>query len=110
MITPRIRNNFFFFFGFLGLHVQHVEVPTLVIKPELQLPAYTTATAVWDPSHICDLHHSSQQCQIPDPLSEARDQTRILVDSGRVCFHCTTMGTPEITNFNSSLRRADLER
>ena len=26
---------------------------------ELQLPAYTTATATPDPSHICDLHHSS---------------------------------------------------
>ena len=25
---------------------------------ELQLLAYTTATATLDPSHICDLHHS----------------------------------------------------
>ena len=30
-------------------------------------------TAKQDPSHICDLHHSSQQSQIPVPLSEARD-------------------------------------
>ena len=29
-------------------------------------------TAVWDPSHIRDLHHSSQQHWIPDPLSKTR--------------------------------------
>ena len=33
--------------------------------------AYATATP--DPSCICDLHHSSEQHQIFNPLSEARD-------------------------------------
>ena len=28
-----------------------------------RLPAYTTATATWDPSHTCDLHQISQQCR-----------------------------------------------
>ena len=28
---------------------------------------------------VCDLHHSSQQCQIPTPLREAREQTHILM-------------------------------
>ena len=32
------------------------------VKSELQQPAYTTDTATPDPSHICDLHHSS--CQL----------------------------------------------
>ena len=41
-------------------------------RPELQLPAYATATAMRDPSCICNLHHSSGQCQILNPLSEAR--------------------------------------
>ena len=58
------------FFFFLGLHMQHMEVPRLEVEPELRLPAYTTATATPDPSHICDLHHSSQQHQILNPLSE----------------------------------------
>ena len=40
---------------------------------ELQLPAYTTATATPDPGCVCDLHHSSWQCQILNPLIEARD-------------------------------------
>ena len=50
---------FFFSFAFLGLHLQCMKVPMLGVELELYLPAYTTATAVWDPSHICNLHHSS---------------------------------------------------
>ena len=37
------------------------------------------ATATQDPSHVCNLHHSSQQRWIPNPLSEARDRTRNLM-------------------------------
>ena len=60
------------FFGFLGSYLRHMEVPRLGVKLELQLPAYTTATATQDPSHVYDLHHSLQQCQILNSLSEAR--------------------------------------
>ena len=78
-----------FFFGFLGTHMWHMEVSRLGVKLELQLPAYTTATATWDLSFICDLHHSSQQGQILNPLSEARDRTRKLSHDGNsnMCFH-----------------------
>ena len=31
---------------------------------------------------------------ILNPVSEARDQTCILMDTSRICFHCSTMGTP----------------
>ena len=34
--------NVFSVFGYLGLHSQHVEVPRLGVKSELQLLAYTT--------------------------------------------------------------------
>ena len=51
----------------------YMEVPKLVIKLELQLLDYTTATATWDQSHICDLKHSLWQCRILNPLSKARD-------------------------------------
>ena len=37
-----------------------------------------------DPSCICSLYHSSQQCQILKPLSRARDQTCILMASRQV--------------------------
>ena len=50
-----------FFFCFLGPYLWHMEIPRLWLKSELQLPACATATATRDPSHICDLHHSSQQ-------------------------------------------------
>ena len=39
----------FLFFCFLGPHSQHMEVPRLGVELELQLPAYTTATATLDP-------------------------------------------------------------
>ena len=41
-LYPIFKAIFFFFF-FLGLHSQHVELPRLGVKSELQLPAYTTA-------------------------------------------------------------------
>ena len=42
-----------------------------------------------DPSRVCDLHHSSQQFRILNPLSEARDQTRKLMVPSQIHFHCT---------------------
>ena len=51
------------------------------VESELQLPAYTTATATQDPSHVFDLHHSSWQHWILNPLSKARDRTHVLMDT-----------------------------
>ena len=63
----------FFFFFFMGPPLQPMEVPRPGVKLELQLPAYTTATAMPDTSHVCDLHHSSWQRWILNPLTNARD-------------------------------------
>ena len=76
---PPILYFFSFLFFFLLFHQRHVEVPRLGVKSESQLPAYATATATQDPSHVQDPHHSSQQHQILNVLSEARDQTCILI-------------------------------
>ena len=60
------------------------------------------------PSSICKLHHSSWQRRILNPLSEARDGTRILIDSSRIRFHCVTMGNsflPTFLTFKSALRK-----
>ena len=77
-------------FVFLGPHLWHTEVPRLGVESELQLPAYATATAAQDLSCICDLHHSSWQCRILNPLSEARDGTQVLMDPScplyQVCY------------------------
>ena len=45
---------------------------------------YATATAMPDPSWVCDLHHGSRQCQILNPRSKARNQTHILIDASWV--------------------------
>ena len=63
------------FLLFLGKkkHPWQMEVPRLEVGSELQLQAYTTATAMQGPS--CDLCHNSWQCQVLNPLNEARDRT-----------------------------------
>ena len=77
-----------------------MEVPRLETESELQLPAYyATATEIQDLSHVCELHHSSWQHQVFNPLIEARDWTFILMDTSRVVtagagYLWATMGTP----------------
>ena len=57
--------------AFFGLLVWLMDTPRLGVKSELQLPAYTTAMP--DFSYVFDLHHSSRQHWILNPMSEARD-------------------------------------
>ena len=67
--------NFLFFnsfFNFLFLpFLGPLEVPRLGVSSELEPPAYARATATPDPSRVCDLHPSSRQRRILNPLSEA---------------------------------------
>ena len=94
-VSDIISGLFFFFFSvFLGLHPGHMEVPKLGVEWELQLPVYTTTTAMKDLSCPCDLHHSSQQLQILNPWSEARDL--ILMDASWVPYHWATTRTPAL--------------
>ena len=46
---------FIYLFSFLGLNPQHREAPRLGVELELQLLAYTTATAIQDLSRVCNL-------------------------------------------------------
>ena len=68
-----------------------MEVPSLGVELELQLRVYTTATATWDLSQVCDLHHISQQRRILNPL---RPGIRVLMDTGWVRYLWATAGTP----------------
>ena len=61
------------FWGGRGCSLSIWKFPRLGIEWELLAPAYTTATATQDPSHVCDLDHSSRQLGILNPLSEAGD-------------------------------------
>ena len=51
---------------FIWSHLWRMEVPKLEVELELQLLAYPTATAMQDPSRICDL---------PAALSKAKSLT-----------------------------------
>ena len=92
-------SDFVFFLGFLFVCfafwgcMQHMQVPRLGVELELELLAYATATLP-DLSHVCDLHKSSWQCRIINPLSETRHWTCILMDASQICFHWATRGTP----------------
>ena len=72
-----------------------MEVPRLGVESELQLLACTTATATPDPSCVCD--YRSREHWILNPLSEARDQTCILMDASQVPHHRAAMETPIIS-------------
>ena len=76
----------FFLSFFLGPHPWHMEVARLGVESELQWLAFATAAGTQDLSHTCDLHQSSWQRQILNPLSQARDQTCILMDTSWVCY------------------------
>ena len=68
-----------------------MEVPRLGDELELSPLAYTTAMP--DLSHVLDLCHSSWWQQILNSLSEARDCTYDLLDSGQMHFHWAMTGT-----------------
>ena len=81
-----ILSQFFFFFFFFFLLFR----ATFVAYGGSQARGQIRAAAVsphhkQDPSQVCDLHHPSQQCWMPNPLSKARDQTHISMDTSRAC-------------------------
>ena len=73
-----------------------MEVPRLEVKSssELQLLAYATATATPGARHICNLCLNSRQCWILNPLNEAKDLIRILIDTSQVLNPLSYNGKP----------------
>ena len=104
---------FFFFLVFCSFIFRaspwHMEVPRPGVQSELLLPATATATAVPDPSRVFDLHHSSWQCQILNPLSGARDQTCNLIVASRISFCCAMAGIPLLLIFDCVVWFFDIE-
>ena len=71
-----------------------MEVPRVGVKLKLQLPAYARVTATPELSQVCNLHHRSWQCRMPNPLSEARDGSHAFMDVSRV-HSAAPRGPPE---------------
>ena len=84
------------FLVFLGLHLQHMDIPCLGVELEQQLPAYTTVT----------------QCRIPDPLTGARGWACILVDTSWVHYHWAMSGTPVLLSWKvpDSLTQLEVQK
>ena len=74
---------FFFFFFFAFFRTAPAAYGSSQARGRIRAAAatYATATAMQNPSLMCNLHHSSPQCQIPDPLSKARGRSPILMDT-----------------------------
>ena len=93
-----------FCFCFLGPQPWHMELPRLGVKLEPQLKA----TATPDPSHIYDLHHSSWQRWILNPLREARDRTHNPMVPSQIHFCCVTRyNLHEINSIPKSIQFSD---
>ena len=93
-ISISVSMFYYLYTFFLGLDSWHMEVPRLGVELELQLPASTTATAMLYLSCVFDLHHSSRQHRILNPLSRAGDRTHVLMDTSWVHSRWATTGTP----------------
>ena len=87
---------------FSGLHSRLIEVPGLGVESELQLPDYTTATAMPDLSLIFDLHHSSWPCWILNPLREAGNRTLVLIEASWVERRGELAGLSFVSSFLSA--------
>ena len=83
-ITNIKPNCFFFVFFFLLFRA------TFPVYGDSQARG-RIRTTLQDLSHVCDLHHSSWQRRILNPLREARG---ILMVPSWKCFCCASVGTP----------------
>ena len=80
----------FIYLVFLGLHSWHMEAPRLNQSCS-RWP--TPQPRQWRIQIICDLHSSSWQHQILNPVSKARDWICVLMDASQFCFPWARMET-----------------
>ena len=81
-LSPHYNRCFFFFFCLLK--AAPVTYGSSQARGGIRAAAaglHHSPTATRDPSHICKLYHSSWQCQIFNPLSEARDWTWVFMNT-----------------------------
>ena len=84
----------YIYFVFLGLHLaayggSQARGPIGTVAAGL-----ARATATRDRNRVFDLHHSSWQCRILNPMSKAGDWTHNHMVPSQICFCCATTGTP----------------
>ena len=78
-----------------------MEVPRLEVQSELEPLAYTRATAMQDPSQVCETYTMAYgNAGSLTPQSEARDRTLIFMDASWVCYPLSHDGN-SLTTFQS---------
>ena len=75
-----------------------MEVPRLGVELELQLPAYTSATATPDLSHIWDLHHAHSNAGSLPHWARPGIEPSVLMDTSQIDFR-----TPEYVGLISGI-------
>ena len=90
----------FFLLIFLGPQPRHMEVPVLGVESGCRWSAYIHHNHINTTSkpHLSPTHGSGKH-QILNPLSKARDQTSVLMDTSRPCYHWATTGTRQVVGF-----------
>ena len=91
---------FFFFFCFFCFWAAPVAYGSSQTRGQIKARAISlhhSFSNVGCKVHLHDLHHSSPQHQILNPLSRAWDRTLVLMDTNWVRW--STMGTPGIDDF-----------
>ena len=94
--------NFFFFFGlfvFSRALPRHMEVPRPGVQVEAVADSLHHSHSNTDASRIWDLHPSSWQSRLLNPLREARDRAHNLMVPSRIRFYSATMRTPSLLQF-----------
>ena len=86
--------SFYFTILFIYLFLHFRATPTAYGDPRLGAAGLCHSHSNAGSSFICNLHHSSRQHQILNPMSEARDQTHNLMVPTWIRFLCAMMGTP----------------
>ena len=81
------------FFFFLCLFVFSRAASEVCGGSQARSLTRATATATWDPSHVCELHHSSRQHRILNPLSRAGVELTTSWFLVRFINHWATTGT-----------------
>ena len=89
---------FFFFFFFCLFRASHSAYGGSQARDQIRA---TAASLYHSHSNIGSEPYLQTTPQLKarwilNPLSKTRDQTRILMDTSRICFHCTSMGTPHL--------------
>ena len=81
------KHFFFLLFCFLGPPLRHMEVPKSELQPQPEQRGIWAASVTYTTAH-------SNIGPLFNPLSKARDRTRILMDTSQICFCCATVGIP----------------